>query len=102
MRSPSTPFPWKGERPKGKGLASQSTGSADSIAVFHFSTTFLKAQATSGATRHLLPKEGGRSGMRSPSIPFPWKGNARRTRGWSRKAWEVLIQSQHFILAVLP
>ena len=40
--------------------------------------------------------------MRSPSPPFPWKGNARRARGWSRKAWEVLIQSQRFILAVLP
>ena len=33
---------------------------------------------TSGATRHLLPEEGGRSGMSSPSTPFPWKGDARR------------------------
>ena len=39
--------------------------------------------------------------MSSPSIPFPWKGNARRARGWSRKAWEVLIESQRFILALL-
>ena len=29
---------------------------------------------TSGTTRHLLPEEGGRSGMSSPSISFPWKG----------------------------
>ena len=84
-----------------------------------------RAKPTSGATRHLLPEEGGRSGMRSPSTPFPWKGDARRVGGWaktkeseanlrryapppskgrrekrngqgswSRKAWEVLIQSQ--------
>ena len=33
-----------------------------------------RAKPTSGATRHLLPKEGGRSGMSSPSTPFPWKG----------------------------
>ena len=33
-----------------------------------------RAKPTSGATRHLLPEEGGRSRMRSPSIPFPWKG----------------------------
>ena len=33
-----------------------------------------RAKPTSGATRHLLPEEGGRSGMSSPSIPFPWKG----------------------------
>ena len=40
-----------------------------------------RAKPTSGATRHLLPKEGGR-----------WAG------GWSRKAWEVLIESQRQIL----
>ena len=86
-----------------------------------------RAKPTSGATRHLLPEEGGRSGMSSPSTPFPWKGNARRARGWSkakkseanlrryapppskgrrgrwaggwsRKAWEVLIESQRQIL----
>ncbi len=39
---------------------------------------------TSGATRHLLPKEGGRSGMSSPSPPFPWKGDARRAGGWTK------------------
>ena len=33
-----------------------------------------RVKPTSGATRHLLPEEGGRSGMSSPSIPFPWKG----------------------------
>ena len=39
--------------------------------------------------------------MSSPSIPFPWKGNARRARGWPHKAWEVMIESQRFILVVL-
>ncbi len=34
---------------------------------------------TSGATRHLLPEEGGRSGKK-PSTPFPWKGARRRMR----------------------
>ena len=37
-----------------------------------------RAKPTSGATRHLLPEEGGRSGMSSPSTPFRWKGDARR------------------------
>ena len=84
MSNPSTPFPWKGDaRRAGVGRRRK------------------RAKPTSGATRHLLPKEGGRSGMRSPSTPFPWKGNARRARGWPRKAWEVLIESQHFILALL-
>ena len=39
----------------------------------------------SGATRHLLPEEGGRSGMSSPSPPFPWKGDARRAGGWPKE-----------------
>ena len=39
-----------------------------------------RAKPTSGATRHLLPEEGGRSGMSSPSTPFPWKGDARRKK----------------------
>ena len=39
---------------------------------------------TSGATRHLLPEEGGRSGMSNPSTPFPWKGDARRAGGWPK------------------
>ena len=39
-----------------------------------------RAKPTSGAARHLLPEEGGRSGMRSPSTPFPWKGDARRKK----------------------
>ena len=43
-----------------------------------------RAKPTSGATRHLLPKEGGRSGMSSPSTPFPWKWDARRARGWPK------------------
>ena len=37
-----------------------------------------RAKPTSGAARHLLPEEGGRSGMSNPSTPFPWKGDARR------------------------
>ena len=60
-----------------------------------------RAKPTSGATRHLLPKEGGRSGMSSLSTPFPWKGDARRAGGWPHKTWEVMIESQRFILAVL-
>ena len=36
--------------------------------------------------------------MSSPSTPFLWKGDARRAGGWSRKAWEVLIESQSQIL----
>ena len=43
-----------------------------------------RAKPTSGATRHLLPKEGGRSGMSNPSTPFLWKGDARRAGGWPR------------------
>ena len=43
-----------------------------------------RAKPTSGATRHLLPEEGGRSGMSSPSTPFPWKGDARRAGGWPK------------------
>ena len=39
---------------------------------------------TSGATRHLLPEEGGRNGMSNPSTPFPWKGDARRAGGWPK------------------
>ena len=46
MSSPSTPFPWKGDaRRAGVGRRRK------------------RAKPTSGATRHLLPKEGGRSGM---------------------------------------
>ena len=44
-----------------------------------------RAKPTSGATRHLLPEEGGRSGMSSPSTPFPWKGDARRAGGWPKE-----------------
>ena len=46
-----------------------------------------RAKPTSGATRHLLPKEGGRSGMSNPSTTFPWKGDARRA-GVGRKERE--------------
>ena len=35
----------------------------------------------SAPSGHLLPEEGGRSGMSSPSTPFPWKGDARRAGG---------------------
>ena len=68
MSSPSIPFPWKGNArraggwPKGK-----------------------RAKPTSGAMRHLLPEEGGRSVMSSPSTPFPWKGDARRAGGWPKE-----------------
>ena len=61
MSNPSTPFPWKGDaRRAGVGRRRK------------------RAKPTSGATRHLLPEEGGRSGMSNPSTPFPWKGDARR------------------------
>ena len=43
------------------------------------------AKPTSGAARHLLPEEGGRSGMSNPSTPFPWKGDARRAGGWPKE-----------------
>ena len=36
----------------------------------------------SAPSGHLLPEEGGRSGMSNPSTPFPWKGDARRAGGW--------------------
>ena len=39
--------------------------------------------------------------MSSLSTPFPWKGDARRAGGWPHKTWEVMIESQRFILAVL-
>ena len=39
----------------------------------------------SAPSRHLLPEEGGRSGMSSPSTPFPWKGDARRAGGWPKE-----------------
>ena len=38
----------------------------------------------SAPSGHLLPEEGGRSGMSSPSTPFPWKGDARRAGGWPK------------------
>ena len=43
-----------------------------------------RVKPTSGATRHLLPKEGGRNGMSNPSTTFPWKGDARRAGGWPK------------------
>ena len=43
-----------------------------------------RAKPTSGAARPLLPKEGGESGMSSPSTPFRWKGDARRAGGWPK------------------
>ena len=60
MSNPSTPFPWKGDaRRAGVGRRRK------------------RAKPTSGATRHLLPEEGGRSGKK-PSTPFRCKGDARR------------------------
>ena len=38
----------------------------------------------SAPSGHLLPEEGGRSGMSSPSPPFSWKGDARRAGGWPK------------------
>ena len=38
----------------------------------------------SAPSGHLLPEEGGRSGMSNPSTPFPWKGDARRAGGWPK------------------
>ena len=39
----------------------------------------------SAPSGHLFPEEGGRSGMSSPSTPFPWKGDARRAGGWPKE-----------------
>ena len=61
------PFPWKG-MPEGQGVGRRRK----------------RVKPTSGATRHLLPKEGGRNGMSNPSTPFPWKGDARRAGGWPK------------------
>ena len=57
MSSASTPFPWKGDARRARGWPKAK-----------------RAKPTSGATRHLLPEEGGRSGMSNLSTPFPWKG----------------------------
>ena len=108
MSSPSTPFPWKGDArraggwPKSKeskanlrramrhllpekgGRSGMSNPSPLSLGRAGVGRSRKRAKPTSGATRHLLPEEGGRSGMSSPSIPFPWKGNARRARGWPK------------------
>ena len=52
MSSPSPPFPWKWDaRRAGVGRSRK------------------RAKPTSGATHHLLPEEGGRSGMSNPSTP---------------------------------
>ena len=64
MSSPSTPFRWKGDARRAGGWSKAK-----------------RAKPTSGATHHLLPEEGGRSGMSNPS-PFRWKGDARRAGGW--------------------
>ena len=67
MSSPSTPFPRKGyARRAGVGRSRK------------------RVKPTSGAMRHLLPEEGGRSGMSNLSTPFPWKGDARRAGGWPK------------------
>ena len=109
MSNPSTPFPWKGvdglaegkiERSQPPALRATSfqrkEGEAGCVAHLPPSPgrgmpegqgvgrRRNRAKPTSGATRHLLPEEGGRSRMSSPSIPFPWKGNARRARGWPK------------------
>ena len=61
--NPSTPFPWKGvARRAGVGRRRK------------------RAKPTSGATRHLLPEEGGRSGMSSPS-PLPMEGGSPKGGG---------------------
>ena len=110
MSNPSTPFPWKGDARRAGGWPKMKESEANlrryapppsrgrrekRDAVAHLPPSpgrgmpegqgvgrrRNRAKPTSGATRHLLPKEGGRSGMRSPSTSFPWKGNARRARG---------------------
>ena len=55
-----------------------------------------RAKPTSGATRHLLPKEGGRSGMSNPS-PLPREGDRRSvTTLIVRKRRGVYIGQCHF------
>ena len=65
MSNPS-PLPLEGECPKGRGLAEGK-----------------RAKPTSGATRHLLPEEGGRSGMSNPS-PLPMEGGCPKGRGLAK------------------
>ena len=112
MSSPSTPLPMEGGCPKGRGwpkakksLANlrryappPSRGRRGEVVKNHLPPSDgrgmpegqgvgrreMRAKPTSGATRHLLPEEGGRSGMSSPSTPFRWKGDARRAGGWPK------------------
>ena len=59
-----------------------------------------RAKPTSGAARHLLPEEGGRSGE-SYLPPFPWKGDARRAGGWPKAKRAKLTSgaTRHFLPA---
>ena len=73
-------LPVEGACSKGRGLAEDKESEAN----LRRYAPPPALRATSGATRHLLPKEGGRSGMSNPSTPFIWKGDARRAGGWPR------------------
>ena len=63
MSNPSTPFPWKGDARRAGGWPKAK-----------------RAKPTSGATRHLLPEEGGRSGENYllPSRGRGWQTNESR------------------------
>ena len=58
------PLPMEGGCPKGRGLAEGE----------------MRAKPTSGAMRHLLPEEGGRSGMKG-IYPLPMEGGCPKGRG---------------------
>ena len=74
MSSPSTPFPWKGDaRRAGVGRRRKS------------------AKPISGATHHLLPEEGGRSGMSSPS-PLPMEEGCPNGGGLKAKESEANLR----------
>ena len=112
MNSPSTPFLWKGDARRAGGWSKSneseanlrryapppSRGRREKWDERHLPPSHgrgmpegqgvgrrrKRARPTSDATRHLLPKEGGRSGMSNPSTPFLWKGDARRAGGWPK------------------
>ena len=63
MSNPSPPFPWKGDARRAGGWPKAK-----------------RAKPTSGATRHLLPEEGGRSGKKNISS-IPMEGGCLKGRG---------------------
>ena len=65
-----------------------------------------RAKPTSGATRHLLPEEGGRIGKK-PFPPFRGRGDARRAGGWpktkeSRAFWHCHSLSDAVFYSYAP